>query len=136
MYETIKRNLKVFFNFFFNNHILLEKHFQNYDFKFGLAEYQKMPYGQWILKQIGQVVLLVNQIMFNKRIVGCLNSGKGTEALKEFCNDLVESINVAASLISKELPSHKVLTIEALLTIEVHSRDVLNGLIENKVIKI
>jgi dynein heavy chain len=101
-----------------------------------LADYQKMEYGKWVLKQIGQIVLLVNQIMFNKRIVGCLNSERPTEALKEYCNDLVESINIAASLISKSLPSHKVLTIEALLTIEVHSRDILDGLIEQKVTKI
>lgn len=34
---------------------------------------------------------------------------------------------------SKELPNHKLMTIEALLTIQVHSRDILSDLIENRV---
>ena len=41
---------------------------------------------------------------------------------------------MAASVMSKELSNDKTLTIEALLTIEVHSRDTLTGLIKNKVI--
>lgn len=92
-----------------------------------------MSYRDWILKQCGQVTLLVSQINFNKQIVSSLNSADPFKALTASLDHMIETINTEARLISKELPNYKVLTIEALLTIEVHSRDVLQDLISNNV---
>lgn len=55
------------------------------------------------------------------------------QALTSYRDSLVDCINVASNTMSKELPSHKLLTIEALLIIQVHARDILTDLIENKV---
>jgi hypothetical protein len=101
--------------------------------KVGIADHAIMPYKDWILKQAGQVVLLVSQINFNKQVLSCFNSENPSDSLKAYSINLVSSINEAASVMSKELPNYKTLTIEALLTIEVHSRDTLIGLIKNKV---
>lgn len=111
MYDSLKRHLKV-----------------------GFSEFSSLPYKDWVVKQAGQVVLLVSQINFNKQIVSCLTSDSPHEALKMYRENLINSINIAATIMGKALPSYKLLTIEALLTIEVHSRDTLTSLIENKVI--
>jgi hypothetical protein len=71
--------------------------------------------------------------MFNNNVTSCLSNEKPTQALEKYYADLMNTINMAASVMSKELPNHKSLTLEALLTIEVHSRDTLTGLINNKV---
>lgn len=92
-----------------------------------------MDYKDWILKQAGQIVLLVSQINFNKQVISCLKTQNATESLNKYYSDLIQAINSAASLMSKELSNYKTLTIEALLTIEVHSRDTLTELIEKKV---
>lgn len=65
--------------------------------------------------------------------MSCLKSDNTTDALSKYYDDLINLINLAASVMSKELVYYKTLTIEALLTIEVHSRDTLIGLINNKV---
>lgn len=92
-----------------------------------------MNYKEWILKQAGQIVLLVSQINFNRQVINCFESNSALERLGSYRKNLVLSINEAASVISKELTNYKTLTVEALLTIEVHSRDTLSSLIENKV---
>ena len=66
-------------------------------------------------------------------MISCYETSNPTEALGKYYADLMNTINMAASVMSKELSNDKTLTIEALLTIEVHSRDTLTGLIKNKV---
>jgi dynein heavy chain len=59
--------------------------------------------------------------------------------LKKYYERLVESINIVANIgssLSGDMPNHKNLTIEALLTLEVHSRDVLTSLIEANIAKV
>ncbi len=48
--------------------------------------------------------------------------------------NLIAAINSLTSLVSEELPSNKLMSIEALLTLDVHSRDILASLITQKVI--
>jgi dynein heavy chain len=98
--------------------------------KVGLHEYSVKPYREWIQKEAGQIVLLVGQINFNKQIVACLKSQNPNDALKTYQTSLISSINVVANMIAKESVLHKMLTIEAVITIEVHSRDILTTLIQ------
>ncbi len=53
--------------------------------------------------------------------------------MEEFKLNLIQAINTVASLVSKEIATFKLMSIEALLTLDVHSRDILSGLIMNKV---
>jgi dynein heavy chain len=102
----------------------------------GLVDYSSSNYVDWILRQVCQVVLLVNQIQFTKRISTSLVSNESTKSLKTYFDELVSGLNKVASMNSKDLPNYKLLTIEALITIEVHSRDILYDLIEQKINKI
>lgn len=105
----------------------------------GLTEFLTDEYHNWIVKQCGQIVILVSQINFNKQIVKCMHQQQDADktniidALDSFRDSLIECINIASNTMSKDLPNYKLMTIEALLTIQVHSRDILSGLIENKV---
>jgi dynein heavy chain len=101
--------------------------------KNALQEYTSIPYKDWIIKQAGQITLLVSQINFNIQVISCFDTKNPAEALGKYYSDLINTINMAASVMSKELSNDKTLTIEALLTIEVHSRDTLTDLIKNKV---
>lgn len=101
--------------------------------KIGLAEFSTTVYKDWIVKQPGQIVLLVSQINFNKQIVKSMHSSNVLESLNAYRESLIEGVNTASNMMSKELPNHKLLTVEALLTIQVHARDILTGLVENKV---
>ncbi len=113
MYDAIKRHLKTEINNFY------------------LQDYK-----DWLLKEAGQIVLLVSQIDFNKQIVKCLtesNASSSDGSLKTYRSNLIDSIKIVAQMASKDLPLHKQLTIEALITIQVHSRDILTGLVEKNV---
>lgn len=79
----------------------------------------------------------MSQINFNKQIVSCLSSTADSQSLlRKYYERLVESINIVASVMSADMPNHKILTIEALLTLEVHSRDILTGLIDANICKL
>jgi len=104
-----------------------------FHFQTGITDFTTMPYKDWILKQAGQIVLLVSQINFNKQVIACLESPNPSSALATYQKNLIAFINSAASVISTELTTYKTLTVEALLTIEVHSRDTLSSLIDNKI---
>ena len=110
MYDAIKRHLKT-----------------------GIQEYAIKPYRDWIQKQAGQIVLLVSQINFTKKITSALKSKNPSHSLRTYQTQLIDFLNIVANMVSKETITHKVLTIEALITIEVHSRDTLTNLIENNV---
>lgn len=101
--------------------------------KQGLADNQTLEFEEWLLRNIGQVVLTVGQINFNKKVLLSFSNEMPTRALESFKNQLITSINLAANMASKDIPSFKVQSIEALLTIDVHSRDILTSLINNKI---
>lgn len=125
MFDAVKRHLKFGINENMYNHRSVANA--------ALSNKKLMPYKDWILKQPGQVVLLVSQINFSDNIVKSLKSESPAEALKEYRTTLIEAINTVANIASKDLANHKLLTIEALITIEVHSRDILSSLIQNSI---
>lgn len=46
---------------------------------------------------------------------------------------MISSLNDLAELVSTDLPSYKRLSIEALLTIQVHNRDIISSLIQSQI---
>jgi predicted Zn-dependent protease with MMP-like domain len=95
-----------------------------------------MNWKEWILKQAGQIILLIVQIDFNKQVLNSFETPSPRDTLKLYKKSLVSSINEAASVMSKNLPNYKTMTVEALLTIMVHSRDTLSGLVTNRISKV
>ncbi|WAR20146.1 DYH6-like protein, partial [Mya arenaria] len=110
MFETVKRHLKL-----------------------GLADWLGISLQEWVLKHPGQVVLTVAQIMFNKDIVRCFESGDPRACLVETFERMVASLGQLAGLVSSNILPHQTMCIEALLTIDVHSRDIISTLINENV---
>lgn len=109
MFETVKRHLKV-----------------------GLAEWIDVQLQEWVLKHPGQVVLTVAQIMLNKDVVKCFDQANPVNALSGNLNKMIESLKRLAELVSSpQLRHYQTMSIEALLTINVHNRDILSRLINN-----
>ncbi|KAL8598270.1 hypothetical protein ACOMHN_035220 [Nucella lapillus] len=112
MFETVKKHLKL-----------------------GLADWMDTPQVDWVLKHPGQVVLTVTQIHFSKNVMTALEQSGVRAALLETCDDIVNKLNELAGLVLSPLVAFQRQSIEALLTITVHNRDIVNGLISKRVKK-
>ncbi|KAK3092231.1 hypothetical protein FSP39_000084 [Pinctada imbricata] len=112
MFETVKKHLKL-----------------------GLADWLGSNLQEWVLKHPGQVVLTVSQILFNKDVVRCFDLQNPQENLIEVKNKMVDTLNTLALLVSGHILPHQRESIMALLTINVHNRDILIGMIEERVEK-
>ncbi|CAH1791320.1 unnamed protein product [Owenia fusiformis] len=112
MFDTVKRHLKL-----------------------GLNDWLGLRHEEWVLKHPGQVVLTVAQIMFNKDVMACFAHPEPRIQLAHMRDMMVNTLNTLAGLVSTNLISYHRLSIEALLTIDVHNRDILNDMIESKVSK-
>ncbi|XP_063728306.1 dynein axonemal heavy chain 6-like isoform X2 [Symsagittifera roscoffensis] len=99
----------------------------------GLKGYGEMELTQWVVKNPGQVVLAVFQLLFCNAVEESLNSPAPQTALNVYCSTLVDQLTQLTQLVSQPLSIHHRFAIEALLTVSVHSRDILHGLIKGGV---
>ncbi|KAL4237693.1 Dynein heavy chain 14 [Mactra antiquata] len=110
MFETVKRHLKI-----------------------GLADWLGIKLVEWVLKHPGQVVLTVAQIMFNKDVVKSFDQADPNAALKEVLEKMMKSLSDLAGLVSSPIQPYQTMCIEALLTIDVHNRDIIFNMIKEGV---
>ncbi|XP_074844510.1 dynein axonemal heavy chain 14, partial [Carettochelys insculpta] len=103
--------------------------------KVGVAEWKQMEFKQWFLTHPGQVVLLVSQIMFSKDCTRSFHSYDPKMALKGVHDELIHHLEHLAEMASDILQLHKQITLEALLTLYIHCRDLLSSLIEKQIFK-
>ncbi|KAK3576323.1 hypothetical protein CHS0354_039732 [Potamilus streckersoni] len=114
MFETVKKHLKL-----------------------GLADWQGLEHADWVLKHPGQVVLTVVQIMFNKNVAKCFDQADPTKSLIKVGEGMKDSLYKLAGLVSvPNLLEYQRMSIEALLTINVHNRDIVDDMIKDKVVKV
>ncbi|XP_075057079.1 dynein axonemal heavy chain 14 [Mixophyes fleayi] len=100
----------------------------------GVLDWCQSVFKKWILTHSGQVVLVVSQIMFNKECVRSFSSADPEKALRSVLSNLENQLGELAEM-ALEIPYlHQKTTLEALLTLYVHCRDVLAELIKNKVL--
>ena len=71
--------------------------------------------------------------MFNRGVVASLESDDPGSSLVETRDKLVLRLNTLAGMVTKPLRSYQRHSVEALITIVVHARDILNNMIEEKV---
>lgn len=75
------------------------------------------------------------QIMYNKTVLNCFSGAEPQKELKALNAYMVDTLNTLAGLVSSNLVPHKRLSINALLTIDVHNRDIIVSMIENQIHK-
>nr|XP_029531899.1 dynein heavy chain 14, axonemal [Oncorhynchus nerka] len=110
MYNTVKRRLKI-----------------------GVSEWNPQNFKKWVLSHPGQVVLTVTQIMFTKDCQESFSSERQLESMVVVKKQVIHNVEELADLVSEPLPCHQQATLEALLTILVHCRDILSHLLQNRI---
>ena len=101
----------------------------------GLSDIKGADYNSWILQHPGQVVLTISQVIYTRQVNETFDSPpNGTDAaLIQIHDQMISSINNVCSLVFAQVEQSKLLTVEALLTLQVHWRDIFEMLIEHRV---
>ncbi|XP_043934432.1 dynein axonemal heavy chain 12 [Protopterus annectens] len=93
--------------------------------------YPETPRKEWVRRWPGQVVLCVSQMYWTSEVTEAIQSGP--EGLKHYYNTLQEQLNDIVELVRGKLPKQTRTTLGALVTIDVHARDVVMDMIETGV---
>ncbi|RLU26559.1 hypothetical protein DMN91_000355 [Ooceraea biroi] len=92
------------------------------------------PRSQWALEWPGQTILCISKMYWTADITDKLP--KGTEILMEYVETCTYELNEIVKLVRGKLSTQNRTTLEALVTLDVHSRDVLVQLCEQAVTQI
>jgi dynein heavy chain, axonemal len=100
-----------------------------------LTEIKSREYLDWIIEHPGQVVLTISQVIYTRHVNQTLDSSSSDtdQALIDIRDQMVSTINNVCSLVFAQLEKTKLLTVEALLTLQVHWRDIFEMLIRKHV---
>ena len=90
----------------------------------GHANYTQRPRLEWLLNWPGQVVLGVDQVFWTLETEEALNSG-GNKGLREYEAKCTEQLDGCVELVKKPLNKMQRITLGAMVTLDVHGRDVL-----------
>uniref|UniRef100_A0A8B9Q220 Dynein axonemal heavy chain 12 n=1 Tax=Apteryx owenii TaxID=8824 RepID=A0A8B9Q220_APTOW len=93
--------------------------------------YPKTERKSWVLEWPGQVVLCVSQMFWTSEVHEALCSGQ--EGLKDYYDTLQLQLNDIVELVRGKLSKQTRTTLGALVTIDVHARDVVMEMIESGV---
>jgi dynein heavy chain len=89
--------------------------------KYSIDNYIEVKRTEWCLNHAGQCVLNGSQIYWTSEVEDALKSGKLPEYLKSLEDQLLETVELVRGKMSK-LQS---ITMGALITIDVHAKDVI-----------
>ncbi|XP_069092738.1 dynein axonemal heavy chain 6 isoform X2 [Pleurodeles waltl] len=104
--------------------------------KAAIADYQTKPRVEWtVAGHPSQVVLTISQLMWCRDLTQCLegDSTENIQSLAHFEKDNFERLNALAGLVRGQLPTLHRNIITALITIDVHARDIVSDLVKDKV---
>ncbi|XP_070569551.1 dynein axonemal heavy chain 7-like isoform X2 [Ptychodera flava] len=96
-----------------------------------LEAYQTSVREQWVLDWMGQAVLAVSQRYWTAEIHRCIKEGQ--EALEKYLQKNNDQIDNIVTLVRGKLNKQNRTTLGALVVLDVHARDVLKTLVDNKV---
>ncbi|KAJ3371981.1 Dynein heavy chain 7, axonemal [Kappamyces sp. JEL0680] len=98
----------------------------------GYEAYKTTPREQWVLKWPGQVVLGVSQIFWTAEVEQAIQSGR-EDGLRAFEDINTQRLSQIVDLVRGNLSKLNRSTLEALVVIDVHARDVVGQLADAKV---
>ncbi|CAI9736985.1 dynein axonemal heavy chain 6-like [Octopus vulgaris] len=102
--------------------------------KSSMLEYHECNYEQWVLLNIQQVILTISQIIWCRCLTHILEENANVrEKLKVFEETCFKNLNKLAELVSGGLDKLARSTLCALITIDVHARDIVSNLIEKDI---
>jgi dynein heavy chain len=102
--------------------------------KIALTDFDTKLRHEWATQHPSQVVIAVSQIMFCRDLTECLGTKDGVlDAVKGAEQRCFQNLNNLAGLVRGVLPNLIRKIIGALITLDVHSRDVVTLMVQNKV---
>lgn len=101
--------------------------------KNALTAYTENTREEWIQQQPAQIVLSVTQIDWCERVETALNSQTPLESLQKVLRETEENLNTLAKLVRLDLEDLDRTKISALITLDVHSRDIVAEMVSEKV---
>lgn len=100
--------------------------------KDSICEYEKVKRTDWVKHWPGQIILAVDQIFWTRGVEQAIKEYE-QGGLDEFIESLRADIQDIVELVRTELPDQLRTTIKAMIVIDVHARDVVQGLIDKQV---
>ncbi|XP_073398257.1 dynein axonemal heavy chain 6 [Dendrobates tinctorius] len=104
--------------------------------KAAIADYQSKSRVEWVVAgHPSQVVLTISQLMWCRDLTHCLEgeAEENKNSVAEFENVNFERLNALAGLVRGQLPTLHRNIITALITIDVHARDIVSDLVKDQV---
>jgi dynein heavy chain len=101
--------------------------------KSALADYDDAKRTTWLREHVGQVVLAANQVIWCRDVTDAIKASdphKSLIALKQKC---ISNLSGSAALVRGDLTKIQRAIMGALITIDVHNRDIVQALIQAKV---
>ena len=102
-------------------------------FKAGRDEYETFPRVEWIQKHPAQVISVISQIFFTRSVIEALNTSTPLDSLVKLRDSMEENLSSLADVVRCQLPRAMRSGIVALITLDVHARDIVSELIGEEV---
>eukprot|EP00002_Diphylleia_rotans_P013196 TRINITY_DN2570_c0_g1_i1.p1 TRINITY_DN2570_c0_g1~~TRINITY_DN2570_c0_g1_i1.p1 ORF type:complete len:3210 (-),score=627.88 TRINITY_DN2570_c0_g1_i1:227-9145(-) len=96
-----------------------------------LADHPMHKREDWILRWPGQVILAVNKVMWTRKTHQSLR--EGIKHLRDHEHQLSQALLKLVEMVRGDLPSLARLTMESLIVLDVHGRDVISKLVQAEV---
>lgn len=97
-----------------------------------IIDYTQSPRKEWVLKWPAQVIIVVSQIFWTRGVTEALES-KGNQGLVEYLEVVKEQLIDLTQIVSGDIDRLSRSKLSALITIEVHARDVIDQMIKENV---
>lgn len=93
--------------------------------------YSETPRGEWVKNWPGQAVLCVTQKFWTAMVHEAIRNGQ--EAMEKYLQLNNQQIHEIVGIVRGKLSKENRVTLQALIVLDVHARDVLVNLVESKV---
>ncbi|XP_075229380.1 dynein heavy chain at 16F [Lycorma delicatula] len=104
--------------------------------KYSLADYKTKPRTEWILLHPSQIILTVSQTMWCSDVHTVFSHDtlqKVNKALIAFEKKCFKDLNDLAAMVRGDLHKLKRMILGSLITVDVHARDIITSMVQNKV---
>jgi len=97
-----------------------------------IDEYKSIPREDWVIKYPGQVVLNASQVFWTSEVEESLDTG-GNAGLAEYLKVLYTQLDGLVKIVRGKMSKLTSKTMGALITIDVHARDVIENMVRDKI---
>ncbi|TPX75806.1 hypothetical protein CcCBS67573_g02914 [Chytriomyces confervae] len=101
--------------------------------KLALTDYENKRRTDWVREHAGQVVVTANQVIWCRDIIEAIKGADPDKDLAAFKQKSINGLAGLATLVRGDLTKIQRAILGALITIDVHNRDIVQGLINAKV---